>query len=162
MFAFQLRSSIFARPLGLACLLLLSGSLGSDLGGRNDLRAESPGPTANGSFVIGPDYKLDVDLTDRGQPKGKSFEFSMKLAESKIFPGTDSTLDPAKPVRKERKIFVYIPAAYQDGVKAPLLVTLDGPSHLNLIRHALDNLTVSQDPMRKLPAFIVISVENWR
>ncbi|MFM9069269.1 MAG: alpha/beta hydrolase, partial [Planctomycetota bacterium] len=53
-----------------------------------------------------------------------------------------------------------IPAAYQDGVKAPLLVTLDGPSHLNLILHALDNLTVSQDPMRKLPAFIVISVEN--
>lgn len=122
--------------------------------------AEKPGTEGNGNVVIGPDYKVDPDLTDKGNPKGKSFEFSMRLADSKIFRGDDATLDPKKPVRKERKIFVYVPAAYKDGTKAPLLVTLDGPSNMNLVRNALDNLTISKDPSRKLPAFIVIGVEN--
>ncbi len=114
----------------------------------------------NGNVVIGPDYHVAADLTDQGNPKGKSFQFTMRLADSKIFPGTDKTLDPKKDVRVERKIFVYVPAAYQDGTKAPILVTMDGPSNLNLVRNALDNLTISKDPSRKLPALIVISVEN--
>lgn len=125
-----------------------------------DNYTENPGTEGNGNIVIGPDYQKDPDLTDRGNPKGKSFEFKMKLAESKIFPGTDTTLEPRKDVRKERKIFVYVPAAYKDGTKAPILVTLDGPGRLNLIAPALDNLTISNDPKRKLPAFIVIGVEN--
>ena len=123
-------------------------------------KPENPGNEGNGDVVISPEYKTDVDLTDRANPKGKSFEFSMKLADSKIFRGDDSTLEPKKKVREQRKIFVYIPAAYKDGTKAPILVTLDGPSQLNLVRNALDNLTISNDPQRKLPAFIVISVEN--
>lgn len=122
--------------------------------------SEKPGTEGNGNFTIGPDYKIDPDLTDRGNPKGKYFEFSMRLADSKIFHGDDSTLDPKKEVRKERKIFVYVPAAYQDGTKAPILVAHDGPSRLNLVRNALDNLTISKDPKRKLPAFIVIAVQN--
>jgi iron(III)-enterobactin esterase len=40
------------------------------------------------------------------------------------------------------------------------LVMHDGPSQLDLVRNALDNLTNSQDPMRRLPAFVAISVEN--
>ena len=85
----------------------------------------------------------------------------MPLADSKIFRGDDKTLDSVKkPVRIERKISVYVPAAYKDGVKAPVLVTHDGPSQLNLVRNALDNLTISKDPNRKLPAFIAIAVEN--
>jgi enterochelin esterase-like enzyme len=126
----------------------------------SDDKVEYPGPEGNGNFIVGPDFKIDPDLTDRGHPKGKSFEFSMPLADSKIFRGDDTTLNPKKPVRKERKIFVYIPAAYHDGKKAPILVTLDGPSQLNLVKHALDNLTTSKDPKRHLPALIVISVEN--
>lgn len=118
------------------------------------------GTDGNGNFVIGPEYKIDPDLTDKGNPKGKSFEFSLRLADSKIFPGTDSTLDPTKAVRERRKVFVYVPAAYKDGDKAPILVTLDGPSRLDLVCYALDNLTVSTDPNRTLPAFIVIAVEN--
>lgn len=125
-----------------------------------DRYTEKPGTEGNGHVVIGPDYKIDPDLTDRGNPKGKSFEFSMRLADSKFFPGNDSTLDAKKQVRELRKIFIYVPAAYQDGTKAPLLVTLDGPSRLNLVRNALDNLTISTDPNRKLPAFIAIGVEN--
>lgn len=121
---------------------------------------EKPGTEGNGNFVIGPDYKIDPDLTDRGNPKGKYFEFSMRLADSKIFRGDDRTLDPKKPVRKERKIFVYVPAAYKDGTKAPILVMHDGPSRLKLVRNALDNLTISKDPKRRLPAFIAIAVQN--
>lgn len=116
--------------------------------------------SGNGDFVIGPDYHVDPVLTDLGNPKGKYFTFTMPLAESKLFDGKDTTLDPKKDVRTERKIFVYVPAAYEDGTKAPILVTLDGPSRLNLVRNALDNLTISKDPKRKLPAFIAIGVEN--
>src|SRR6267378_1993740 len=122
---------------------------------------ENPGTEGEGKYTIGPEYKIDPDLTDLGNPKGKSFEFTMRLADSKIFRGDDSTLEPAKkPVRTERKIFVYVPAAYEDGTKAPILVIHDGPGQLNLVRNALDNLSISKDPNRKLPAFIAIAVQN--
>jgi enterochelin esterase family protein len=121
---------------------------------------ENPGTQGNGDFVIGPDYKLDPDLKGQGNPKGKTFQFAMKLADSKIFRGDDKTLDRKKPVRKERKIVVYVPAAYKDGTKAPIMVTFDGPSRLGLVKNALDNLTVSKNPDRRLPAFIVIAVQN--
>lgn len=122
---------------------------------------ENPGTEGDGEFTVGPDYTTDKDLTDLGNPKGKYFEFTMKLADSKIFKGDDKTLEPdKKPVRTERKIFVYIPAAYKDGTPAPLLVIHDGPGPMKSVRNALDNLTISKDPKRKLPAFIAIAVEN--
>jgi iron(III)-enterobactin esterase len=122
---------------------------------------ENPGTEGDGNFVIGPEYMLHPDLTDKGNPKGKSFEFSMALADSKIFRGDDSTLQPdRKPVRKERKINVYVPAAYKDGTKAPILIIHDGPGQINQVSRALDNLTISTDPARKLPAFIAIAVQN--
>src|SRR6185295_8436282 len=115
----------------------------------------------DGSFTIGPDYAKDKDLTDLGNPKGKFFEFKMKLADSKIFRGDDKTLEPEKKaVRTERRIFVYVPAAYRDGTAAPFLIIHDGPGQMKLVRNALDNLTISKDPKRKLPAFIAIAVEN--
>jgi len=126
----------------------------------NPGRAADPGAEGNGDRLIGPDYTIDPDLTDRGNPKGKSFEFRMPLADSRVFRGDDKTLDAAKKVRTERRIFVYVPAAYVDGTDAPILVMHDGPSHLDLVRHALDNLTISEDPGRRLPAFIAIAVEN--
>ncbi len=143
---------------GFCLLTLVSLSSNSALPDENS--AEKPGTEGNGNIVVGPDYKIDPDLTDRANPNGKYFEFSMRLADSKIFRGDDSTLDPKKPVRQQRKIFVYVPAAYKDGTKAPILVTLDGPSRLDLVRNALDNLTISTDPNRQLPAFIAIAVEN--
>jgi enterochelin esterase-like enzyme len=152
------RSSILARlsgiALSIAVVCLATPSLAEES------YTESPGAEGNGNVVIGPDYAIDPDLTDRGNPKGKSFEFSMRLAESKIFRGDDPTLDARKPVREERKIFVYVPAAYKDGEEAPILVMHDGPSNLNLVQNALDNLTISTDPDRKLPAFIAIAVQN--
>jgi len=122
---------------------------------------ENPGTDGDGKYTIGPDYKIDPDLTDRGNPKGKQFEFTMMLADSKIFRGDDSTLQPdKKPVRKDRKISVYVPEAYKDGMRAPLLIIHDGPGQLNLVRNALDNLTISKDANRKLPAFVAIAVQN--
>lgn len=122
---------------------------------------ENPGSEGDGHFTIGPEYKIDPALTDLGKPKGRQFEFTMKLADSKIFRGDDKTLEPArKAVRSERKIFVYVPAAYRDGTAAPFLIIHDGPGQLKLVRNALDNLTISQDPARKLPPFIAIAIEN--
>ena len=146
-----------ARCFGTLWLLGLLAPLGKAA----ESYTEHPGPEGEGKHSIGPEYKIDPDLTDRGNPKGKDFQFTMRLADSKIFRGDDSTLEPEKkPVQKERKIFVYVPAAYQDGVKAPILVIHDGPGQLKLVRNALDNLTISKDPNRKLPAFIAIAVQN--
>jgi len=145
-----------SRVLPLVVLSLMTG-----LGCLHGIRPEDPGAKGDGHFVVGPEYPIDPDLTDRGNPKGRQFEFKMRLADSRIFRGDDPTLEPAKKaVRTERKIFVYIPAAYRDGTPAPVLVTHDGPSQLKLVRNALDNLTISKDPERSLPPFIVVSIEN--
>ena len=150
------RSLSCCHPLFIGLIGLLTVTAWAD-----DKYSENPGTEGDGSLTIGPDYKIDPDLTDRGSPKGKSFTFAMPLANSKIFRGDDKTLDLAKkPVRKERKISVYVPAAYKDGTKAPLLIIHDGPGQLGLVRNALDNLTISKDPKRTLPAFIAIAVEN--
>jgi len=126
-----------------------------------DSYSENPGSEGDGQFTIGPEYKTDPDLTDLGNPKGKYFEFTLKLADSKIFRGDDKTLQPdRKPVRTERKIYVYVPAAYKDGTAAPFLIIQDGPGQMPLVRNALDNLTISKDPNRRLPAFIAIAVQN--
>ncbi|MEN9577867.1 MAG: hypothetical protein RJA70_876 [Pseudomonadota bacterium] len=99
------------------------------------------------------------------------FEFDMRLADSVIFNGKDTTIDPALYTRELRRIRVYVPAAYKDGTKAPILIVMDGDGlgerpcfnvgcKMDLITNALDNLTVSTDPARQLPAFIAISVQN--
>jgi len=142
------------------CLLGLAGLLGCTTTG-SPAYTENPGAEGDGSFTIGPEYTTDRDLTDLGNPKGKYFELTNRLADSKIFRGDDTTLEPAKKaVRKERRIFVYVPAAYKDGTAAPVLVIHDGPGQMKLVRNALDNLTLSKDPNRKLPPFIAIAVEN--
>src|SRR5688572_8492720 len=87
---------------------------------QRDKYTENPGTAGDGHHTVGPEYKIDRDLTDLGNPKGKYFEFNMRLADSKIFRGDDKTLDPGrKPVRTERKISVYVPAAYKNGEAAP-------------------------------------------
>ncbi len=140
------------------CLIGLVGLL-VQLTNAAESYAENPGADGDGNFTVGPEYKLHSDLTEQSNPKGKFFEFTMRLADSKIFHGDDTTLEPEKKkVRTERKIQVYVPAAYKGGTPAPLLVIHDGPGQMNLVRHALDNLTISKN--RMLPAFIAIAVEN--
>ncbi|MDB5439500.1 MAG: putative esterase [Caulobacteraceae bacterium] len=131
----------------------------------------------NGDIVIGPDYKPDPATTDLGAARGRTFHFTMKLADSKFYDGKDPTLDAKKPVQTERVITVYVPAAYKNGAKAPVMVYFDG---IGLTRgtawntktltgfddmfdettHTLDNLTVSKDPNRHLPPVVLVSVQN--
>ena len=42
---------------------------------------ENPDIEGNGNHVVGPEYSIDPDLTDCGNPQGQLFEFSMPLAE---------------------------------------------------------------------------------
>jgi enterochelin esterase family protein len=119
-----------------------------------------PGTEGDGDFELGPNYMSQPDLTDRGAPKGRSFQFFMALEDSAIFDGTDATLDPNKPVNERRSISVYVPAQYQDGTPAPVLVIQDGPGELDQVKNALDNLTIAEDPARRIPAFIAVAVQN--
>jgi hypothetical protein len=151
------RSSRFVYRPGLAALVLIFASTPALAA---EAYSENPGKEGNGKFTIGPEYPPDPDLTDRGNPKGKYFEFTMPLARSKYFRGDDATLDPTKAIRKERLIAVYVPAAYKDGTKAPILVAHDGPRPILYLRNALDNLTIAKDPARRIPAFIAIAVMN--
>lgn len=114
----------------------------------------------DGDFMVGPTYTKSPDLTNKGAPAGKSFHFSLSSANSQIFNGTDSTLAAANQHSFTRGIDVYIPAKYKDGQAAPFMVIQDGPGQLGNIKLALDNLTQSTDPARRLPAFIAIAVAN--
>jgi iron(III)-enterobactin esterase len=114
----------------------------------------------DGDHEVGPGYQTQPDLTDRGAPKGRSFQFSMTLADSAIFDGTDATLDPSKPVNSTRAISVYVPAEFAVGTPAPVLVIQDGPGEIGMVRNALDNLTIDPDPNRRIPAFIAVAVQN--
>ncbi len=119
-----------------------------------------PGTEGDGDYEVGPNAPGQPEVGNQGNPKGKRYQFSMRLADSKIFDGTDSTLDPSKPVNDSRSITVYVPAQYQDGTPAPVLVIQDGPGPIDLVSNALDNMTVSNDPQRKLPPFVAIGVQN--
>jgi enterochelin esterase-like enzyme len=136
----------------------MAGAAGA--GGQGGRPLPDPGPEGDGEFTVGPSYASDPDLGDRGAPKGRNFQFSMRLADSDIFDGTDATLDPSKPVNATRTISVYVPAGYQDGTPAPVLVIQDGPGELSMVRNALDNLTIASDVMRRIPAFVAVAVQN--
>lgn len=119
-----------------------------------------PSTEGDGEFTIGPPYTKSPDLTDQGAPRGRRFEFTMSSNDSKIFRGEDTTLKPEHQHPFTRKIFVYVPARYQDGTAAPILVIHDGPGMLERVTFALDNLTGSTDPKRRLPPFVAIAVAN--
>jgi enterochelin esterase-like enzyme len=139
-----------------------AGSAGQDAGSDagDDSGVRDPGSAGDGDFTIGPNYTMSADLRDNGAPKGRSFNFTMSSQDSAIFRGEDATLLAQHRHAFTRRIDVYVPARYQDGTKAPLLIIQDGPGQLNLVKNALDNLTIETDPERKLPAFIAIAVAN--
>jgi enterochelin esterase-like enzyme len=119
-----------------------------------------PGTMGDGNVTIMPPYTTQPDLTDKGNPKGKSFHFVMSSATSMFYKGDDPTLMAANMHTFMRGVDVYVPAAYKDGTPAPVLVIQDGPGELGLVKNALDNLTISKDAARKLPAFVVVAIAN--
>jgi enterochelin esterase family protein len=159
---------------GLALLMAATLGLGAASG------AEAP---KNGNVVIGPDYTVDPAVTDLGAPKGRTFTFKMKFADSRIFRGDDASLDRTRfPVRTQRQITVYVPAGYRNGDKAPVMIMGDGigdgdglpASELQReqeregrrqflwgrITNAVDNLTASKDATRRVPTFVTVAVQN--
>lgn len=114
----------------------------------------------DGTFTVGPDYTIDPDLTDKGVPQGKRFEFTIESKDSRLFRGEDTTLKPEHQHPFSRKIFVYVPASYKDGTAAPFMIVHDGPGPLGRLSRAVDNLSTSKDPRRVLPALVLIAVAN--
>ena len=47
------------------------------VGGLLGVAQDQPDKTGNGDVEIGPDYQVDPDLKDKGNPKGQSFDFIM-------------------------------------------------------------------------------------
>ena len=139
------------------------GAGGSTSGGAAGSGGSAPdvSPEGDGDFEIGPNYTKDPNLNDQQKTKGKKFSFSMSSANSAIYKGDDATL--SKPANKQiwnRSITVYVPAAYKDGDEAAVLVIQDGPGPIDSISRALDNLTGSTDPLKKLPPFVAVAVQN--
>jgi iron(III)-enterobactin esterase len=121
--------------------------------------ATDPGPQGDGDFTAGPEYELAADLTPKGNPQGRSFSFTLSSTASKIFTGLDQTL--TEPKAFKRAVTVYVPAEFQQGTPAPLMVVQDGGgTPFVLIKAALDNLTIEMDPARRLPAFVAVAVGN--
>ena len=90
---------------------------------------QSPAASAilsGGDSVISPPYTPAPDLTVRpGVPKGAIHEFTMKSADSRIYPGIEKT-QPGIVVPYERRVGVYVPAQYVPGTAAPFIVVQDG------------------------------------
>lgn len=141
-----------------------AGSGGTSSGGRG---LPDPGTTGDGDSMVGPTYTTQTELLEHGNPKGKAFQFTLELAQSAFYTGKDPALDASKPATSTRQISVYVPAKYEDGTLAPLLILHDGPpagtspgfgvDELPQVRNALDNLTIDPDPSRRLPPFIVVA-----
>ena len=94
--------------------------------------ARTAAEVANGDFVVPPsgsadDYCADPDLLNhQGNPKGKGYVLSLPLSQSDVY-GNPEDGYTAEDLLEEREIYVYVPAAYEDGSEAGLLVLQDGP-----------------------------------
>ena len=133
---------------------------GIDSGVRDAGRDYDAGTMGDGDFTINPPYTTQTDLQNHNAPRGHAYTFVMDSTQSLIFDGGDPTLIPSKPRSLTRQIKVYVPAKYVDGDPAAMLVVQDGPGPFNELSYALDNLTNATDRARRIPPFIVISVQN--
>jgi enterochelin esterase-like enzyme len=132
---------------------------------------EGPPANADGNFIIGPTHQPAAEVSvHEGVPQGTVYEFTMKSADSKIYPGiardaqtfgTPDPGDPAKlvvttshPAPYSRHVAVYVPKQYITGSAAPFMVGADGPDRALFI--ALDNLIAE----RRVPVMIAISIGN--
>jgi len=142
-----------------------SGGVGGGNPGPGGLGLPDPGSEGDGDSQIGPSLTTQPDLTDRGAPKGKEFQFTLT---SKIYDGKDPTLT-SKAILT-RTVNVYVPAQFKDSTPAPVMVFGDGPApnysenwsqdEYEFSKRALDNLTIATDEKRRIPPFIVVSVQN--
>jgi hypothetical protein len=60
-------------PTGARCLILFALVVFPMLVGQTaPAYAEKPGSEGDGNAIIGPEYKIDPDLTNKGNPQGKN------------------------------------------------------------------------------------------
>ena len=85
------------------------------------------GASGPNDSAIGPDYVPAPEMTAKpGVPKGTIKEFTMLSTESPAYPGIAKN-KPGEVVPYKRKVQVYIPAQYDAGQPARLLLVTDGP-----------------------------------
>jgi iron(III)-enterobactin esterase len=130
-----------------------------------------PSPDRDGNYIIGPTHTPAPEMVARdGVPRGVVYTFTMRSADSKLFPGiardsgtfgTVSSTDPATlivttshPAPYTRTVAVYVPAQYAAGTTAPFIVGADGPDPT--LFTALDNLIAE----KRVPPMIAISIGN--
>jgi enterochelin esterase-like enzyme len=130
-----------------------------------------PSSTVEGNFIIGPTHKPAPEMAiDRSVPHGAIYTFTMRSADSRIYPGirrdsgtfgVPDPTDPAKlivttsrPAPYTRRVAVYVPVQYVRGTAAPFIVGADGPDSLLFV--ALANLIAA----KRVPVMIAISIGN--
>jgi iron(III)-enterobactin esterase len=141
-----------------------SGGAGSLEGGRLDVIADvatdwgvgDPGNEGDGDITHGPTFVNSPDFVTKNVPHGRVFNFTMNSADSKIYTGMDTTLNPENRHAYTRSVSVYIPMQYVDGAEAPFMIVQDGPGHLNNLKNPLDNLIAD----KRLPHIVGIFVNH--
>jgi enterochelin esterase family protein len=129
----------------------------------------NPPADREGNFIIGPEYLPAPELKPvPGVPRGTVTRFTMRSADSRIYPGI-SYVPPGGPpgyrpalladIRRyprtyTRTVTVYVPAGYVPGTPAPVIVTQDGPD--NSLPGLLDNLIAQH----RVPAMAAIMIQN--
>jgi enterochelin esterase family protein len=138
------------RPIRIcfAALLLSAGVLPVALRGE-ETPATKPAEITDGDTKIGPDYSDDpATKVVEGVPAGRVEHFTMDSAQSQIYPkdrgGKEFTRDA----------WVYIPAQYQAGSEAALLVVQDGGGYRQVVSHSLDNLIAQH----RMPVTIAVMI----
>jgi iron(III)-enterobactin esterase len=132
---------------------------------------DNPPADADGNFIIGPTHHRAPEMVVQDElPQGTVFDFAMKSADSKIYPGiarmanTSGQVDPSDPAKLivttshpapyTRRLTVYVPKQYVPGTAAPFIVGADGPDRA--LFTALDNLIAEH----RVPVMIAISIGN--
>ncbi len=130
-----------------------------------------PKADADGNFIIGPTHNRAPEMIPQTNiPQGTVYFFTMKSADSKIYPGiarepdTFGKMDPTDPAKLvvttshpapyTRRVAVYVPKQYVPGTIAPFIVGADGPD--TALFTALDNLIAEH----RVPVMIAISIGN--
>ncbi|MEZ6044068.1 MAG: alpha/beta hydrolase-fold protein [Planctomycetaceae bacterium] len=134
---------------------------------------EDPPVDQNGNYVIGPEYIRAAEFEPvAGVPQGRVQQFVIDSKETKLLnPGIAreefGRVDPDNPntlivetheIDYERQITVYIPAQYQAGTEAPLMVMHDGTKGKPSmdLPHVLDNLIAQ----KRIPPIILVQIAN--
>ena len=125
---------------------------------------------------LAPPYVDAPEMSARpDQPHGALHSFIMNSADSRIYPGVrqldnevtrrrdaygNRLAAPAErqsaPGPYRREVFVYIPAGYQPGVEAPLMVVQDGRDYAARVAAALDGLIAE----RRVPPMVAVMIQS--